>query len=94
LTGKLVCYSNSNIPDSELDLGLIPLLTLTPTLIVISFFIFISKVRVKSIISSICSSEMPHDNITDFLITLIEEGNYFPRDFLWDCETKNLEFNR
>ena len=47
-----------------------------------------------TIIKCISSLDMPPDNITDFLVGLIEEGNYFPPHFLWRCEVEALEFNR
>ena len=50
--------------------------------------------RVKSIVKCVTAMEMPPDNITDFLVGLVEEGNYFPPEFLWKCETEKLEFNR
>ena len=51
------------------------------------------KVRVKAIASNISKSPMPSSVLTDFLTVLIIDGNYFPDDFLWDCELRNLEFD-
>jgi hypothetical protein len=39
-------------------------------------------------------SDMPSDFITDSLITLVEDGNYFTGGLLWDCEVDQLDFNR
>lgn len=42
----------------------------------------------------VANSEMPSARITDYLITLIEDNNYFPEDFFWDHERDVLEFDR
>jgi len=51
------------------------------------------KVRVKSIVSSLATSEMPPDHITQFFITLIDEDNYFVPTFLWPTEKDILSFS-
>jgi hypothetical protein len=51
------------------------------------------KVRIKCIMQGLTSAEMPPDNITDFLITLIDEDNYFPEDYLYEYEIDRMEFN-
>jgi hypothetical protein len=43
---------------------------------------------------NITKSDMPSDFITDSLITLVEDGNYFTGGLLWDCEVDQLDFNR
>lgn len=42
----------------------------------------------------IAKSDMPSDFLTDSLITLIEDNNYFAAGVLWDGEVDRLEFNR
>lgn len=51
------------------------------------------KVRVKAIIHSLKAVERPPDNLLDFFVTLIEDGNYFGDKYLWSCEKGQLEFN-
>ena len=51
------------------------------------------KVRMKAIVHSLKNAPLPPQNITDFFVTLIEDGNYFNSNFLWACEHQHLEFN-
>ena len=51
------------------------------------------KVRMKAIVHCLKNAPLPPQNITDFFVTLIEDGNYFNSNFLWPCERQNLEFN-
>jgi hypothetical protein len=51
------------------------------------------KVRIKCIMQGLTSAEMPPDNITDFLVTLIDEDNYFPDDYLFGYERDRMEFD-
>jgi hypothetical protein len=37
---------------------------------------------------------MPSSRVTAFLASLLSDGNYFPDDFLWDCEQEVLDFDR
>lgn len=37
---------------------------------------------------------MPSDFVTDFLVALVEENNYFTSGLLWDSEIAQLEFTR
>ena len=46
----------------------------------------------KAIVHCLKNAPMPPQNITDFFVTLIEDGNYFHPNFLWACERDNLEF--
>jgi hypothetical protein len=51
------------------------------------------KVRVKTIVESIVNSENPPDHIINFLVTLVDDGNYFKSGFLYKFEKNFLEFN-
>lgn len=42
----------------------------------------------------VASAGLPPEHISDFLVTLIEDDNYFMPAFLWDCEKRELNFNR
>lgn len=50
--------------------------------------------RLKGVVMSIVKSGMPSELITDFLVTLVEDGNYFTAGVLWDCEVDRLDFSR
>lgn len=54
----------------------------------------VEKVRVRAVVMNIAQAEMPSENMTNFLITLIENDNYFSPDLLWDSEVQQLEFSR
>ena len=51
------------------------------------------KVRVKCLISGIVASTVSESIITNLLVTLIEDGNYFKKGFLFDCEKSCLDFD-
>jgi hypothetical protein len=51
-------------------------------------------VRLRAVVLNITKSEMPSDFITDSLISLVEDGNYFTAGMLWDLEVEQLAFNR
>lgn len=42
----------------------------------------------------IVKSGMPSELITDFLVALVEDSNYFTAGVLWDCEIAQLDFSR
>jgi hypothetical protein len=48
---------------------------------------------VRAIIRNIVSAGLPPDHIMEFLVALTVDGNYFPKDFLWDSEIKALQFD-
>jgi hypothetical protein len=50
------------------------------------------KIRVKSIIDSITSSQLP-SHFIDLLVSMIDDGNYFFKEFLFEYETKLLDFD-
>lgn len=43
---------------------------------------------------NIAKADMPSAFLTDSLVALVEDGNYFAPEVLWDCEIQQLEFNR
>jgi len=50
------------------------------------------KIRVKSIIDSITSSQLP-SHFIELLVSMIDDGNYFFKEFLFEYETKLLDFD-
>lgn len=56
--------------------------------------VLIYQVRLRGAITNIAKSEMPSDYVTDFLVALVEENNYFTTGLLWDSEIAQLEFTR
>ena len=50
------------------------------------------KVRLKSILQSLVNAPPP-ENVVNFILTLISDGNYFDPDFLYSCEKIRLETN-
>jgi hypothetical protein len=50
------------------------------------------KIRVKGIIKGLTKA-LPPDTILDFFTNYFEEGNYFPDEFLLQCEIDRMEFN-
>ena len=52
------------------------------------------KVRIQSIVHSITSSEIPLEIMDNLLCLLVEDGNYFKKSFLFECEKRRLEFDK
>ena len=50
--------------------------------------------RLRGVVMNIAKSEMPSEFITDLLITLVDDNNYFTAGVLWEHELKQLEFTR
>lgn len=50
------------------------------------------KIRVKAIIDSITNSELPA-HFVEILVTTIDDGNYFFKEFLFEYEDKLLEYD-
>ena len=50
------------------------------------------KVRLKSILQSLVNTPPP-ENVGNFILDLISDGNYFDPDFLYSCEKIRLETN-
>lgn len=57
-------------------------------------YVAIIQVRLRGAILNIAKSEMPSDFVTDFLVTLVDDNNYFTAGLLWESEVSNLEFTR
>lgn len=75
--------------DPSLDFTLIEMVRLQP----LKHRMLQLKVRVKTIVESIVNSEKPHDHIINFLVKLVDDGNYFKSGFLYNFEKKIFEFN-
>lgn len=63
------------------------------------FFIFVHagvrvQVRLKGVVMGVVKAGMPSELITDFLVALVEDNNYFTTGVLWDCEVAQLDFSR
>lgn len=52
-----------------------------------------TQVRVKAIVGNIIKEGPPPSHIVKFLGMLIEDGNYFTKDFLFQSEIAAMEFN-
>lgn len=52
------------------------------------------KVRMVALIESLTESAVPPDIISNLLIILVDEGNYFKKDFLFDYEKEHLGFDQ
>ena len=50
------------------------------------------KIRVKGIIKAVTKAPPP-DSVINFFETYFTEGNYFPEEFLLQCELARVEFN-
>jgi hypothetical protein len=50
-------------------------------------------VRLRAVVLNITKLPMPNEFITDFLLVLIEDENYFSSDLLWGFEVDLLEFD-
>jgi hypothetical protein len=49
---------------------------------------------VRTVAAYISTAEMPSEFITDFLVTLVQDNNYFSQGLLWPCEVQQLRFSR
>ena len=52
------------------------------------------KVRIQSMVNALVSSEVPSEIMEHLLSLLVEDGNYFKKSFLFDCERRRLEFDK
>ena len=52
------------------------------------------KVRIQSLVNAIVSSEVPNEIMENLLSLLVEDGNYFKKSFLFECEKHRLEFDK
>lgn len=51
------------------------------------------KVRMRAITNALCQSTSPSSAVTGFLVSLIEDDNYFPRAFLFAGERQAVRLN-
>lgn len=52
------------------------------------------KVRIQSMVNALVSSEVPSEIMENLLSLLVEDGNYFKKSFLFECEKHRLEFDK
>lgn len=52
------------------------------------------KVRAAYILKSLAQAPMPNAYLTAFLLSLLEDGKYFPENYFWPGEREKLEFDK